>query len=129
VADLLARGMAFLAGRMKNHASSTVTYIRGELSVAVEATHGRTEFGLSEEQPVWQSWQSRDFIIDRADMLFDGVPFTPMRGDVIEESDGVGSVYRYEVMAPPGSDVWRFSDSYKNRIRVHTKQIGITGGE
>jgi len=94
------------------------------LARCVTATIGRTEFGLSEQAAIVTKWESRDFLIDVADLAAVGITGEPQRGDTIRERQGE-SVHVYEVRAPDGEQHWRYSDAYRMTFRIHTKQVGI----
>ena len=96
--------------------SSDVTYRRGGMETNVKAVVGRTVFRSTNDYGVWVRTETRDFIV-RADQL----GLEPRQGDVID-FDG----REYEVLAPYGEPVWRWSDPYRTARRIHTK---LTGGE
>lgn len=122
MADLLQRGMDWLAGQMKEHASQSVLYVRGEQSVSVPATIGRTDFEVADAYGVMQHVVSRDYLIPAGDLNLNGHPALPQRGDGIHETRN-GRVFRYQVVAPQGQPHWRYSDAYHRVLRVHTKLI------
>jgi hypothetical protein len=114
LADLLRIGSQWLEQQREAHCSSPVEYRRGEQSLTVNATFGRTtvdvadESGLSINSHVW------DFLI-----LADVLGFEPASGDVIA-ADG----RQFEVLGLGGEGCWRWSDPYQVTYRIHTKDIG-----
>ena len=82
----------------------------------IRAVVGRTVFRSTDVDGIWTRIETRDFIV-RADQL----GLEPRQGDVID-FDGC----EYEVLAPYGEPVWRWSDPYRTARRIHTK---LTGGE
>ena len=58
--------------------------------------------------------ETRDFLIAAEDL-----PDDPERGDVILHAG-----LRYEVLAPNGEPVWRWSGTGRILRRIHTKEIG-----
>jgi hypothetical protein len=46
----------------------------------------------------------------------------PLAGDKIIEQEGMDH-YVYEVMGLGSSPAWRFSDPFRQTLRIHTKQI------
>ena len=120
--DILESAGDWLARKMKVHASRPVTYRRGQSSVSLQATIGRTEFEITGEFGVVEKAESRDFLIQAADLSLDGVATQPKRGDQIHETQG-NTTFIYEVMAPGKEPHWRYSDQYRKVLRVHTKQI------
>ena len=122
MADMLADGAAWLAGRLKAAAGRTVTYQRGASATDVTATIGRSQFQSANQAGVIEVWESRDYLIS-----FDDLPFgEPVRGDlVLEEVDG--EVATYEVAAPRGIPVFH-ADAFRTLARVHTTltESGVT---
>ena len=60
--DLLQTGEAWLEGQRRAHMTHTVTYSRGEDTVDLLATVGRTMFEQADEYGVIHQVESRDFI-------------------------------------------------------------------
>jgi len=106
----------------KAHLARPVTYCRGEESVEVRATIGRTVFETADAYGVVEHSESRDFLIQAADLVFDGQAVLPERGDRIRETQD-GKTFVYEVMAPGQEPHYRFSDVYRRTLRIHTKQV------
>lgn len=123
--DLLQQGSDWLADQLKLFAARTVVYERGIFQVAVRATIGRTLLKLDDGNGrTWVEWTDRDFLIQAADLILDGSPKLPERGDRIKETQGAVT-YLYEVMAPGKEPAWRWSDVYRKLLRIHTKQMGL----
>lgn len=99
-------------------AGVAVTYTRGASVVALTATPGRTQFELDNGDGVILNIESRDYLIDPADLVIAGTASAPASGDRITEGDRV-----YEVMPFGREPAWRWSDTHRTRYRVHTKQI------
>lgn len=124
MADILATGASWLANQMKASAAQSVVYVRGALSVAVSATIGKTEFDVQDSEGFLQRHIARDYLILAADLVLDGVTILPERGDQVRETVGT-DVLIYEVNTPsPSEQHYRYSDQYRQRMRIHTKQIG-----
>lgn len=122
MADLLEQGTAWLEGMRHRHMTRPVVYQRGAQSVEVQATVGRTVFEAADAYGVVERTESRDFLILTADLVLDGQVVLPERGDRIRETQD-GKVYVYEVMAPGKEPCYRFSDVYRQTLRIHTKQV------
>jgi hypothetical protein len=123
--DLLQAGSDWLAGQLKTHASRQVVYQRGVHSATVRAMIGRTLLKLDDGYGgVRMEWTDRDFLIHAADLVLDGEPTLPQRGDLIRETQGTAT-FIYEVMAPGNEPPWRWSDVYRKVLRIHAKQVGI----
>ena len=123
--DLLAKGAVWLEQQRSKHLASNVTYRRGESTVIVAATIGKTAFEIDDGQGVIQRIESRDFLVLAVDLVLDALTTLPQRGDVIEEPAG-NITLLYEVMAPGNEPCWRYSDAHRQSLRIHTKQVGTT---
>ena len=93
---------------------SDAAYRRGNKEFPIRVVVGRTSFRSQNDSGVWIRTSSHDFIV-KADAL----PFEPEPGDEILH-DGL----EYEVLAPNGESVSRWSDPHGTAIRIHTKLIG-----
>jgi len=122
--DLLELGAAWLEDQRTRHLSRMVAYLRGNDSVNVAATIGRTEFEQADEYGVVHRTESRDFLITAADLVLADKPVLPQAGDRIRETDG-DQIFLYEVMAPGGEPPWRYSDPYRRTLRIHTKHVDM----
>lgn len=122
--DLLEKGSTWLEDQRTRHLTRLVAYQRGANSVEVKATIGRTIFEQTDDLGVLQKTESRDYLVRTADLVLGGTPTLPRAGDRIRET-GSDKVFVYEVMAPGGEPAFRFSDPYRQGLRIHTKQIGI----
>ena len=97
--------------------SVPVSYRRsGGEARTVNAVVGKTVFHSRSDYGTWMRTETRDFIIRTGEL-----DIFPETGDVIEFDGG-----EYEVLAPNGEPVWRWSDPHRTAMRVHTKH---TGGE
>lgn len=120
--DMLARGMEWLTRQRTAHLAQSVTYVRGADSVTLHATIGRTVFEIDDGNSLLQKYESRDFLVLTADLILDGTAKLPERGDQIRETQGA-TIYVYEVLAPGQERPWRYSDPYRQTLRIHTKHI------
>lgn len=124
MADLLEWASAWLDGMRAKYLARTVTYCRGEESVEVQATLGRTVFEIADAYGVVEQSESRDFLIPAADLVLGEAVTLPERGDRIRETHD-GKVFVYEVMAPGKEPHYRFSDVYRRTLRIHTRQVAV----
>lgn len=122
MADLLQTGSDWLEDQRVKHLTRSVIYQRGTSSVEVSATIGRTVFEVDDGFGVLERIESRDYLILAEQLVLDGQPTFPERGDRIRETDGAKTVV-YEVMAPGKEPHWRYSAPYRKTLRVHTKQV------
>ena len=119
MADLIKNAMVWLEEQRREHLTIPIIYRRGESAVALPATIGKTVFKVTDDYGRYQYIESRDYLVSAADLVLDGQTVLPQSGDEIEENGFV-----YEVMAPNGEPEWRYSDSYRQCCRIHTKFIG-----
>ncbi len=122
-ADLLAQGLSWLEDQRHQHLTRLVTYQRGGSEVELAATIGRTVFEQDDHAGGLTRIESRDFLIRAADLVLAGDTTLPKPGDRIVETDSI-STYTYEVMAPGSEPPWRYSDSNRATLRIHTKHVG-----
>jgi hypothetical protein len=116
---MLEQGLAWLDAQRKTHLSSPVIYRRGGDSAEVPATVGKTVFKVTDDYGRFQYIESRDYLISAADLVLNDARILPEPGDEIVE-DG----FVYEVMAPNNEPEWRYSDSCRSTLRIHTKLTG-----
>jgi len=126
--DLLNQGAAWLEEQRHKYLTQAVVYQRGEATVEVLATVGRTEFDLNDSAGGSVRSVSRDFLIRTQDLVLEGQATLPQRGDRISETTADGTVYVHEVLGPGSEPAWRYSDPGRRTLRVHTKQIDQEAG-
>lgn len=127
MADLLENAAGWLAGQRAQFLSRPILYSRpstgsGQVaadSVTVQATIGKTLFEVDDGTGVFETFESRDYLVTAAALVLGGVAVKPKGGDRIMD----GAVV-YEVMAPAKEDVYRSCDPYGTTLRIHTKQVG-----
>ena len=122
--DLMARAAEFIAGKLAASVSRPVTYVRGNDSVALDATVGRSSFDVDDGHGVMR-FETRDYIVRMDALVLGGVATLPRRGDRFTEASTAGDV-AYEVVAVAGSPEWRPCDSSRVLIRIHTKLAGTS---
>lgn len=91
---------------------------KGKMPVSMTASVGRTLFRSETENGVTIRVESRDFLVS-----VDQMPREPQRGDRITYAGRI-----YEVLAPNGETVWRWSGPQHVTRRIHTKEIGGANG-
>jgi hypothetical protein len=123
--DMFAKAAAFLGQSLRNHASRSITISdrieNPSVSISLPASSGRSHFDEDEGEAVIIGYDSRDWLVAKADMLDQfGQVVDVKRGWMITDSlDNE----RYEIYAPPGVKPWKYSDSEKTRIRIHSRNI------
>jgi hypothetical protein len=118
--DMLARGQAWLAAQQKVHASRSVVYRRGGASVILDATVGKTIREYTDGYGATIVDEARDYLVHAAELVLGGERTLPLAGDTIEETDE-GQVFTYEVTAMGPEPCFRYSDTARVRLRIHTK--------
>lgn len=95
------------------------TYRRGAAEVELtDVVVGQTPIGTDFGVGIIQTWQTRDFLIQAADLILGGAVTEPEVGDTIEES---GVIYR--VTEADDGRPWRYSDeATRLMLRVHTSR-------
>jgi hypothetical protein len=122
MSDLLKKGQEWLSSKLTQHASREIVYRRGELGVSLKATIGRSLYDQDDGEGIVTRSQVRDFLIDTLSLLDSIIGSLPRRGDTIVEIDG-NATFIFEVMALGGDPPWRYSDPFRLKLRIHTKQI------
>ena len=123
---MLRAGQAWLAGQLNTHASRVVVYRRGELGVELTAVIGRSPYQQDDGEGVITRAQVRDFLIDTHALLLSIIGSLPKAGDRIVEIDD-DQTFIFEVMPLGAEPHFRFSDPYRLKLRIHTKQIETQG--
>ena len=111
---MIRRGLAALRLMQYEVLSDDVTYSRDGAAKAVKAIVGRTVFRSTNDSGHWTRTETRDFIIRPEEL-----GLVPEKGDVIRFDGG-----EYEVLAPNGEPVWRWSDPHRTAMRIHAKHTG-----
>ncbi len=111
---LLENAAEWLNSQLEANLSVPVVYQSKNSRFELTATLGRTLFRAENEYGVTIRVESRDFLIPAARL-----PVEPQRGDTI-----LYAGHRYEVLAPNGEPVWRWSGASHITRRIHTKDIG-----
>jgi len=124
MADLLQRASAWLEDQRTKHLTQSVVYQRGTDTIEVLATIGSTVFQIDDGAGGVLRIEARDYLISAADLVLAGNPVVPQRGDQIRETQG-RQVFVYEVIRPGDEPCWRWSDAYRQTLRIHTKQVDL----
>jgi len=112
---MLEQASAWLEARRLRELSVPAVYVRrnGE-QIPVNVTPGRTVFRAEDQYGVTVRIESRDFLIAASELSNE-----PEQGDSI-----IYNGFRYEVLAPNGEPVWRWSGTCHWTRRIHTKETG-----
>jgi hypothetical protein len=102
--------------------SRPVVYRRADVSVALNATVGRSVFQVATTDGLVETVERRDYLIRAADLVLDGALTTPAVGDRITEIVG-GRVEVYAVMGAGSEKHFRPSDPDALTLRIHTAHV------
>jgi hypothetical protein len=120
--DLLNQGQAWLASQLAMFVARNVIYRHGSVEIPVRATIGRTAFEQADETGAIIRFESRDFLIDRTSLVADGQIIEPSEGDIIV--DVIGDItYEFELFGAGPDAMYRPSDPYHHKLRIHTKRV------
>lgn len=126
--DIFRTSSTWLEAKRHAIATSDVTYRRGDRSVCVPATIGRTEYQQDDGYGIITKAESRDFLILAADLVLDGMLVLPEVGDRIDEMQ-CDKTFTYEVLPIGGQQTqYRYSDPFRQTLRIHTKLIDEEAG-
>lgn len=119
--DMLRQGQRWLSDKLSKHASCEVVYRRGELGVFLRATIGQSSYQQDDGEGTIVRSQVRDFLINTDELLLSVIGSLPRRGDqIIEEGETIAV---FEVMSLGSDPPWRYSDPFRHKLRIHTKQV------
>ena len=122
MSDVLAQGSAWLEAQRTAHMTKVVAYQRGAESVEVAATIGKTVFQVDKGYGIQERVEARDYLVLAEDLVLAGQAVLPKAGDRVREVQGT-TAFVYEVMAPGNAPCWRYSDPYRQTLRIHTKLV------
>jgi hypothetical protein len=111
-AKTIAQGME----SVRAAAGELVTYWRGNDSVTAKAVPASTTFEMADTSGSPITFVSSDWIFKADELVIDGAVITPRRGDWVQ----LGAL-KYDVLSD-GTQVYRYCDRGRTRIRVHTKE-------
>ena len=121
--DLLQQASDWLEAMRHQHATQPVTYHRSVDNVSLPATVGKTDYEVEDDYGFRVKAEVIDFLIMAEDLVLGGQKTLPQSGDQIRMTRGEETMV-FEVMALADQGCWRYSDSFGQTIRIHTKQIG-----
>lgn len=123
MSDVLQTGLEWLAAQLGTAVSQSVTYRRGTLSVAIDATLGAKVLRVTDSAGRTKVERADlDLIFPVAALDFGDGPTDPAVGDYAEVAQG-GTTYRYDVL-PIGTEPHFRKESRGVMLRVHTKLRG-----
>lgn len=122
--NLLQQGSQWLGNQLLNFASVTVQLQRGGVAQGFwVAVIGKTSETAVDQLGEITLVKTRDYIGPASQLqLADGTVTLPQPGDRFVEPDGT----TFEVTQVPGEGFWRWSDPFRQRIRVHGQQVAAS---
>jgi len=121
--NLFKKGEQHLHKQLNIHGTVDLIYVRdGTESDVILGTPGKTPFVYFDRHGISQRIESRDYIINVADLIVNSVNIKPKEGDLIFE-DVDGTRFTYRVSSPGKEPDWRYSGHYRVAFRIHTKLI------
>lgn len=123
--DMLAYGVAWLAGQLKANASRSALYSRGTATVTLSVTLGQTMLRTADGQGgETLGWTDADIVLAAADLVLSGQPTMPVLGDRITIAFG-SQLWTFEILPMGGEQPWRWCEGSHTLMRVHLKKIGV----
>lgn len=122
MSDLLKTALAWFEGVRHGYLTRDATYWRGDLSVAILATVGRSAFPVVSASGVLEEVERRDYLVRTTDLVLGGAQVEPLAGDRIVETVA-GREETYEVMGAGGEKCFRRSDGDGLTLRIHTALV------
>ncbi len=118
--DIMQRGSSWLAGKLQTQVSQSVTYTHNAQAVGsgLKATPGRSMFEQDNGEGGIIRFESQDFIFTADELTLAGNVIEPENGDRVTWNGNT-----FEVLGSSGEPSRRYSDGYRNQVRVHTKQV------
>ncbi len=117
--NVMAQAQAWLARMKQRHESCRVVYQRANEFVELRATIGKTVFENDDGAGGIVRLESRDFLVPPSKLVLNSAVTEPERGDLVREIDG----RVYEVLSDGNEPCFRYSDPYRNLLRIHTKKV------
>ena len=117
--NLIEKGEETLSRLQETSASVQIVIRRGEEACQLSAVVGQTVYEVDNNFGA-ENWISRDFIVERDELIFSSGLFKPQRGDrVWQMRTGITSIY--EVKSP--GDQQAVEHSGETRYRIHTMLV------
>ena len=97
-----------------------IKYSRGDRNISLVAVPSEADIMQSTGDGYIETIESRDFMFPASELNLGGEMVLPERGDTITETVN-GVEHTYPVTNPGGSRYYKYSDSFRKILRVHTK--------
>jgi hypothetical protein len=127
VASRISQAAEWLRAKRKAYLATRITYHRGEASVALDVSLGKSVFETDDGRGATIVVERRDFIVPVADLVLGGERVKPQAGDQIRETVG-DVVHVHEVMGAGKEPPVVYGDGHKLTWRAHTAQVATEKG-
>ena len=121
--DIFREAQTQLFDDLQAFAASEVAYRRGAESFTPLATKGVTGAERHDGDGMIINDEIRDWLINRDQMVLNGVAVEPEEGDEIVETDPQGVTNVWKVLPLVSDRCWRWSGPHNLRFRIHVKLI------
>jgi hypothetical protein len=114
--------MQWLHQQRHEKMSVAVSYqrIAGGSALSLQGTRGRTDNDQGQVGELVTAAVVDDWLFRADDFITGGTFVPPAKRDTVTET-ATGKVW--EVVELPSEPVWRYSEQYRNAIRVHVKEL------
>lgn len=124
MSSLQSRGIALISKQRRAVLADDATYERGSISIALRVTVSAPETLLDEAGLPVES-ERVDVFIATEDLVHEGSPIEPERGDLIRVQHTTGTAV-YAVMPEAGGGVSTPTSPCRTELRVHAKRTNAT---
>lgn len=108
-----------MAAALRSERGMDVTYLRRKQSVSLVAIPARTPVRVDPQGQSRIESRMRDWLIVPGDLVIDEAEVLPIQGDTITDDSG----FVWRVVDIDGEPCWRYTNSAKVQIRVHSQLI------
>lgn len=124
MANMLRNGVTWLQGQRKASMSDSATYTRAGFAPITDlaVTPGTPNFAIDDGNTIRVASTQQDWIITAADLVINGSPTLPQKGDRLTIAQGA-QAGTFEVQIPETTDKPYKLDATGQQIRAHTKRI------
>lgn len=128
--SLVEDAMEELRDVLGTEAAVSIVYHRpqgsGELTVSItNCWVGQTRFRTNEGRFSRLDFSDRDYLIPVDLLILDGELVQPKENDWIEQIINGKPSQQFNLIAPEGEPVWRYSDPQETIYRCHTKKMNL----
>lgn len=120
--NLMTWGASWLSEKLKDHASETIVFERGSLSVSWDASIRSTTIQVENEPGYFVDFEASVFEGKASELILNGQVATPQLGDKLRVPSGLETLI-YEVFCPSSQLQPYTLDPYRNRISITTKLV------